>query len=116
MRPAHGHQLEAGKPTYRTSFWCWPTTTSKTMPPISATSPCAPTALNEQISWLLHDGYHVISVQDILDAHDEKTLPPSFCSALTTATAAFTPASGHCFGRGTSCLLTGGQLGGYAGK
>lgn len=34
-------------------------------------------ALNEQISWLLHNGYHVISVQDILDAHDgKKTLPP----------------------------------------
>ncbi|MCU6306370.1 poly-beta-1,6-N-acetyl-D-glucosamine N-deacetylase PgaB [Enterobacter quasiroggenkampii] len=33
--------------------------------------------LNEQISWLLHNGYHVISVQDILDAHDgKKTLPP----------------------------------------
>ncbi|MCU6367643.1 poly-beta-1,6-N-acetyl-D-glucosamine N-deacetylase PgaB [Enterobacter quasiroggenkampii] len=33
-------------------------------------------ALNEQISWLLHNGYHVISVQDILDAHDgKKTLP-----------------------------------------
>jgi biofilm PGA synthesis lipoprotein PgaB len=29
-------------------------------------------ALNEQISWLLHNGYHVISVQDILDAHDGK--------------------------------------------
>lgn len=34
-------------------------------------------ALNEQISWLLHNGYHIISVQDILDAHDgKKTLPP----------------------------------------
>ncbi|GJL43623.1 TPA: poly-beta-1,6-N-acetyl-D-glucosamine N-deacetylase PgaB [Enterobacter chengduensis] len=34
-------------------------------------------ALNEQISWLLHNGYHAISVQDILDAHDgKKTLPP----------------------------------------
>ncbi|MFW7207510.1 poly-beta-1,6-N-acetyl-D-glucosamine N-deacetylase PgaB [Enterobacter sp. BNK-13] len=34
-------------------------------------------ALNEQISWLLHNGYHVISVQNILDAHDgKKTLPP----------------------------------------
>lgn len=34
-------------------------------------------ALNEQISWLLHNGYHAISVQDILDAHDGKrTLPP----------------------------------------
>jgi len=34
-------------------------------------------ALNEQIGWLLHNGYHVISVQDILDAHDgKKTLPP----------------------------------------
>ncbi|MCK6873910.1 poly-beta-1,6-N-acetyl-D-glucosamine N-deacetylase PgaB [Enterobacter roggenkampii] len=34
-------------------------------------------ALNEQISWLLHNGYHVISVQDILDAHDgKKMLPP----------------------------------------
>ena len=33
--------------------------------------------LNEQISWLLHNGYHAISVQDILDAHDgKKTLPP----------------------------------------
>ena len=33
-------------------------------------------ALNEQISWLLHNGYHAISVQDILDAHDgKKTLP-----------------------------------------
>jgi biofilm PGA synthesis lipoprotein PgaB len=29
-------------------------------------------ALNEQISWLLHNGYHAISVQDILDAHDGK--------------------------------------------
>lgn len=29
-------------------------------------------ALNEQIGWLLHNGYHVISVQDILDAHDGK--------------------------------------------
>lgn len=61
-------------------------------------------ALNEQISWLLHNGYHVISVQDILDAHDGKKRcrPKPFCSALTTATAAFTPASGHCFRRGTS--------------
>ncbi len=34
-------------------------------------------ALNEQISWLVHNGYHAISVQDILDAHDgKKTLPP----------------------------------------
>lgn len=34
-------------------------------------------ALNEQISWLLHNGYHIISVQDILDAHNgKKTLPP----------------------------------------
>lgn len=34
-------------------------------------------ALNEQISWLLHNGYHAISVQDILDAHDgKKSLPP----------------------------------------
>lgn len=34
-------------------------------------------ALNEQISWLLHNGYHAISVQDILDAHDgKKALPP----------------------------------------
>lgn len=33
-------------------------------------------ALNEQISWLLHNGYQAISVQDILDAHDGyKTLP-----------------------------------------
>lgn len=30
-------------------------------------------ALNEQISWLLHNGYHAISVQDILDAHEEKS-------------------------------------------
>ncbi len=29
-------------------------------------------ALNEQISWLVHNGYHAISVQDILDAHDGK--------------------------------------------
>ncbi|EPT9395730.1 poly-beta-1,6-N-acetyl-D-glucosamine N-deacetylase PgaB [Enterobacter hormaechei] len=34
-------------------------------------------ALNEQISWLLHNGYHAISVQDILDAHEgKKALPP----------------------------------------
>lgn len=34
-------------------------------------------ALNEQISWLLHNGYHAISVQDIIDAHQSrKTLPP----------------------------------------
>lgn len=34
-------------------------------------------ALNEQISWLLHNHYQAISVQDILDAHDgRKTLPP----------------------------------------
>lgn len=34
-------------------------------------------ALNEQISWLLNSGYHPVSVQDILDAHDGiKTLPP----------------------------------------
>ncbi|MBX8461685.1 poly-beta-1,6-N-acetyl-D-glucosamine N-deacetylase PgaB [Enterobacter sp. RIT637] len=34
-------------------------------------------ALNEQISWLVHNGFHAISVQDILDAHDgKKTLPP----------------------------------------
>ncbi|MEH0887979.1 poly-beta-1,6-N-acetyl-D-glucosamine N-deacetylase PgaB [Enterobacter sp. UNJFSC 003] len=33
-------------------------------------------ALNEQISWLVHNGYHAVSVQDILDAHDgKKTLP-----------------------------------------
>lgn len=30
-------------------------------------------ALNEQISWLLHNGYHAISVQDILDAHEGKS-------------------------------------------
>ncbi len=60
-------------------------------------------ALNEQIGWLLHNGYRAISVQDILDAHDgKKTLPPkAFCSALTTATAAFIPASGRCFRHGT---------------
>lgn len=34
-------------------------------------------ALNEQISWLLHNGYNAISIQDILDAHNgKKTLPP----------------------------------------
>lgn len=34
-------------------------------------------ALNEQIGWLLHNGYHAISVQDIVDAHQSrKTLPP----------------------------------------
>ncbi|CAD5673007.1 TPA: poly-beta-1,6-N-acetyl-D-glucosamine N-deacetylase PgaB [Escherichia coli] len=34
-------------------------------------------ALNEQISWLLHNGYNAISIQDILDAHHgKKTLPP----------------------------------------
>lgn len=34
-------------------------------------------ALNEQFSWLLHNGYSAISVQDILDAHNgKKTLPP----------------------------------------
>ena len=34
-------------------------------------------ALNEQISWLLHNGYHAIGVQDIIDAHQSrKTLPP----------------------------------------
>lgn len=34
-------------------------------------------ALNEQIAWLLHNGYNAISVQDILDAHNGiKTLPP----------------------------------------
>ena len=34
-------------------------------------------ALNEQISWLLHNGYHAVSVQDIIDAHaSRKTLPP----------------------------------------
>ena len=34
-------------------------------------------ALNEQIAWLLHNGYHAISVQDILDAHyGLKSLPP----------------------------------------
>lgn len=33
-------------------------------------------ALNEQISWLLHNGYHAVSVQDILDAHNGlNTLP-----------------------------------------
>ena len=61
-------------------------------------------ALNEQISWLLHNGYHAISVQDILDAHDGKKRcrRKPFCSVLTTATAAFIPASGHCFRPGTS--------------
>ncbi len=34
-------------------------------------------ALNEQIAWLLHHGYHAVSVQDILDAHHGlKSLPP----------------------------------------
>lgn len=34
-------------------------------------------ALNEQIIWLLHNGYSAVSVQDILDAHDGgKPLPP----------------------------------------
>lgn len=34
-------------------------------------------ALNEQISWLLHNGYRAISVQDILDAHNGvSVLPP----------------------------------------
>ncbi|TLV23419.1 poly-beta-1,6-N-acetyl-D-glucosamine N-deacetylase PgaB [Klebsiella indica] len=33
-------------------------------------------ALNDQISWLLHNGYHAVSVQDILDAHNGlNTLP-----------------------------------------
>lgn len=65
-------------------------------------------ALNEQISWLLHNGYHAISVQDILDAHDGKNRcrRKPFCSALTTATAASTPASGRCLRPGT-CLRSG---------
>ena len=42
IAPSERPQPEASKPGRRTSFWCWPTTTSKTMPPISATSPCAP--------------------------------------------------------------------------
>lgn len=34
-------------------------------------------ALNEQISWLLHNGYRAVSVQDIVDAHRGAiTLPP----------------------------------------
>ena len=34
-------------------------------------------ALNDQIGWLLHNGYRAISVQDILDAHQGRnTLPP----------------------------------------
>ena len=34
-------------------------------------------ALNEQIAWLLHHGYHAVSVQDILDANQGlKPLPP----------------------------------------
>jgi biofilm PGA synthesis lipoprotein PgaB len=34
-------------------------------------------ALNEQISWLLHNGYRAVSVQEILDAHrGGKPLPP----------------------------------------
>lgn len=76
-------------------------------------------ALNEQISWLLHNGYHAISVQDIVDAHEGKKRcrRKPFCSASTTATAAFTPASGPCFRLERSCAVgAGGQLGGYAGK
>jgi biofilm PGA synthesis lipoprotein PgaB len=34
-------------------------------------------ALNDQISWLLNNGYRAVSVQEILDAHNGmKTLPP----------------------------------------
>lgn len=34
-------------------------------------------ALNDQISWLLHNGYRAVSVQDILDAHNGvSVLPP----------------------------------------
>ena len=76
-------------------------------------------ALNEQISWLLHNGYHAISVQDILDAHDgkERCRRKPFCSVLTTATAAFIPASGHCFRPERPCPVgTGRQLGGHASK
>lgn len=61
-------------------------------------------ALNEQISWLLHNGYHVISVQDILDAHDgKKTLPPkAVLLSFDDGYSSFYTASGHCFRRGTS--------------
>lgn len=61
-------------------------------------------ALNEQIAWLLHNGYHAISVQDILDAHyGLKSLPPkAFLLSLTMVTAAFTPAYGRCLKPGTS--------------
>ncbi len=61
-------------------------------------------ALNEQISWLLHNGYHAISVQDILDAHEGKKKRcrrKPFCSASTTVIAVFTPGSGPCFRPGT---------------
>ena len=42
MAPEERPQLEASKPGRRISFWSWPTTTSKMMLPISATSPFAP--------------------------------------------------------------------------
>ncbi|STV24113.1 outer membrane N-deacetylase [Klebsiella pneumoniae subsp. ozaenae] len=47
------------------------------MPPTSVIFRVRTSALNEQIAWLLHNGYHAISVQDILDAHyGLKSLPP----------------------------------------
>ncbi|SAG36532.1 poly-beta-1%2C6-N-acetyl-D-glucosamine N-deacetylase [Enterobacter ludwigii] len=61
-------------------------------------------ALNEQIGWLVHHGYHAISVQDILDAHEgKKTLPPrAYLLSFDDGYSSFYPASGHSFRPGTS--------------
>nr|WP_265091590.1 hypothetical protein [Klebsiella pneumoniae] len=61
-------------------------------------------ALNEQIAWLLHNGYHAISVQDILDAHyGLKSLPPkAFLLSFDDGYSSFTPAYGRCLKPGTS--------------
>ncbi len=84
-------------------FWCWPTMTSKTMPPTSVIFRCAP-AHSMSRSRLLHNGYHAISVQDILDAHyGLKSLPPkAFLLSFDDGYSSFTPASGRCLKLGTS--------------
>ena len=58
-------------------------------------------ALNEQISWLLHNGYHAVSVQDILDAHEGKALPPkAVLLSFDDGYSSFTPGLA-CFRPGT---------------
>lgn len=77
MRPKRVSQLEASKPWPQNQFLVLAYHDVEDDAADQRYLSVRTSALNEQISWLLHNGYHAISVQDILDAHDgKKTLPP----------------------------------------